>query len=73
VQVTTIYSLLFVGLFLLISLIPVTFDQGKRNLVDGFIRWCQRGKVGLNQNVNVKDVVEEDPTGLYDDFYVKTH
>lgn len=42
-------------------------------MVDGFIRWCERGKVGLNQITTVKEVVEESPTGLYDGFYVKTH
>jgi len=49
------------------------FIQGKRKMVDGFIRWCKRGKVGLNQITTVKEVAEESPTGLYDGFYVKTH
>jgi hypothetical protein len=50
---------------------PLT--QGKRKLVDGFVRWLSRGNVGLNQQASVTDVKEEDPTGLYDGFYVKTH
>lgn len=47
-------------------------DQGKRKTVDGFIRWCERGSVGLSQVVKVSKVIDEDPTGLYDGFYVKT-
>jgi hypothetical protein len=49
------------------------FGQGKRKMVDGFVRWCKRGKVGLNQITTVKEVIEESPTGLYDGFYAKTH
>lgn len=48
-------------------------QQGKRKMVDGFIRWCERANVGLNQVTTVKEVTEESPTGLYDGFYVKTH
>lgn len=33
---------------------------------------CERGNVGLSQVVGVKEVLEEEPTGLYDGFYVKT-
>lgn len=48
------------------------YVEGSRKMVDGFIRWCQRGSVGLSQVVEVSSVAEEDPTGLYDGFYVKT-
>lgn len=50
------------------------YVEGKRKQVDAFIRWCKRGSksVGLSQKLNVVDVIEEDPTGLYDGFYVKT-
>lgn len=41
-------------------------------MVDGFVRWCKRADVGLSQEMTVTEVLEEDPTGLYDDFYVKT-
>jgi len=41
-------------------------------MVDGFIRWCQRGKIGLSQMVGVEEVTDEEVTGLYDAFYVKT-
>ena len=47
--------------------------QGKKKMVDGFIRWCQKGDVGLSQQASVTDISEEEPTGLYDGFYVKTH
>lgn len=47
--------------------------QGKRKLVDGFVRWCKRGNVGLSQVVGVAEIIDEEPTGLYDGFYVKTH
>ena len=40
-------------------------------MVDGFVRWCKRGNVGLSQVISVRDVIEEEPTGLYDAFYVK--
>mmetsp|Transcript_19630 Transcript_19630/g.27955 ORF Transcript_19630/g.27955 Transcript_19630/m.27955 type:complete len:168 (-) Transcript_19630:227-730(-) len=46
--------------------------EGRRKMVDGFVRWCQRGNVGLSQAITVESVVEEEPTGLYDDFYVPT-
>ena len=46
------------------------YVEGKAYLVEGFIRWCQRSKVGLNQIITVKNVYEEEPTGMYDDFYV---
>lgn len=48
------------------------YVEGKRNLVEGFVRWCKRSKVGMNQVVTVKEVNEEEPTGLYDGFYAKT-
>lgn len=48
------------------------YVEGKKNLVDGFVRWCRRSKVGMNQLVTVKFVHEEDPTGLYEGFYAKT-
>ena len=41
-------------------------------MVDGFIRWCKKGDVGLSQRASVTDIKEEEPTGLYDGFYVKT-
>jgi hypothetical protein len=41
-------------------------------MVDGFIRWCKKGDVGLNQQATVTEVKEEDPTGLFEGFYVKT-
>jgi len=41
-------------------------------MVDGFVRWCQKGNVGLSQITVVKEVIDEVPTGLYDGFYVKT-
>lgn len=47
--------------------------QGKRKMVDGFVRWCKRGNAGLNQVTKVKEVIDESPTGLYDGFYVRTH
>ena len=46
--------------------------KGKRKMVEGFVRWCQKGNVGLSQVVGVEEVTEEEPTGLYDGFYVKT-
>mmetsp|Transcript_10536 Transcript_10536/g.15492 ORF Transcript_10536/g.15492 Transcript_10536/m.15492 type:complete len:149 (+) Transcript_10536:84-530(+) len=48
------------------------YVEGKKKMVDGFVRWCQRGNVGLSQVTKVKDIFEEDPTGLYDGFYVNT-
>lgn len=47
--------------------------QGKKKMVDGFVRWCKRADVGLSQVTDVEQVLEESPTGLYDGFYVKTH
>mmetsp|Transcript_24505 Transcript_24505/g.37120 ORF Transcript_24505/g.37120 Transcript_24505/m.37120 type:complete len:158 (-) Transcript_24505:243-716(-) len=46
--------------------------EGRRKMVDGFVRWCERGNVGLSQRITVESVKVEDPTGLYDDFYVPT-
>lgn len=48
--------------------------EGKRRLVDGFVRWCEQGskKIGLSQVITVAEVIDEEPTGLYDGFYVKT-
>jgi acylphosphatase len=48
------------------------YVEGKRNMVEGFVRWCQRSKVGLNQLVVVTDVHAEEPTGLYEGFYGQT-
>jgi len=50
------------------------YVEGKRSMVEGFIRWCGRGSksVGLSQTLEVVEVIEEDPTGLYDGFYAKT-
>ena len=41
-------------------------------MVEGFVRWCQKGDVGLSQTIKVESVSDEDPMGLYDDFYVHT-
>lgn len=41
-------------------------------MVDGFVRWCQKGDVGLSQKTTVESIHEEEPTGLYDEFYVPT-
>jgi len=48
------------------------YVEGKKKMVEGFIRWCKRGNVGLSQVTKVKEVFEEEPTGLLDEFYVKT-
>jgi acylphosphatase len=48
------------------------YVEGRRRMVEGFVRWVKRGDVGLSQKASVKEVREEDPTGLYDGFYVKT-
>lgn len=48
------------------------YVEGKRNMIDGFVRWCQNGGVGLSQVIAVESVAEEAPIGLYDEFYVKT-
>jgi acylphosphatase len=48
------------------------YVEGTRKMVEGFIRWCEKGNVGLSQMVGVEEVKEEEPTGLYDGFYVKT-
>lgn len=51
------------------------YVEGKRKMVDGFIRWCEKGSkhVGLSQTLTVENVEEEEPTGLYDGFYAKTN
>jgi hypothetical protein len=41
-------------------------------MVESFIRWCVRGDVGLSQTSTVDSVSEEEPTGLYEEFYVDT-
>ena len=46
--------------------------QGKRKMIGGFVRWCERGNVGLSQQISVESVIEEDAAGLLDDFYVQT-
>jgi len=49
------------------------YVEGKRKQVEGFVRWCKKGDVGLNQLSKVLDVsYDEVPTGIYDDFYVET-
>eukprot|EP00956_Cyclotella_meneghiniana_P005757 scaffold7460_cov64-Cyclotella_meneghiniana.AAC.1 len=48
------------------------YVEGKRKMIESFIRWCKRGDVGLSQTIKVADVVEEFPTGMYDDFYCDT-
>ena len=47
------------------------YVQGKRKMVEGFLRWCKKSDVGLSQTIAVSEIIDEDPTGLYDDFYVK--
>jgi acylphosphatase len=49
------------------------YVEGKRNQVEGFLRWCKKAdkKIGMSQVVQVVDVVEEEATGLYDSFYCK--
>lgn len=46
--------------------------KGKRKFTEGFVRWCERGDVGLSQQFTVEEVIDEFPTGMYDDFYVNT-
>lgn len=41
-------------------------------MIDGFVRWCERGDVGLSQKITVESVIDEFPTGMYDEFYVQT-
>eukprot|EP00977_Amphora_coffeiformis_P008056 scaffold1803_cov92-Amphora_coffeaeformis.AAC.79 len=48
------------------------YVEGKRKLVDGFVRWCKRGNIGLSQAMKVLEVIDEEPTGLYESFYCKT-
>lgn len=48
------------------------YVEGKQKMVDGFVRWCQRGNVGLSQAISVTDVIDEEPTGLYDEFYASS-
>jgi len=47
------------------------YVEGKRKMVEGFCRWVKKSDVGLSQTITVSDVLEEDPTGLYDEFYVQ--
>lgn len=49
------------------------YVEGKRKMVEGFVRWCRKSDVGLSQVIQVTEVLDEDPTGLYDDFYVKVN
>jgi acylphosphatase len=50
------------------------YVEGKKKMVDGFIRWCEKkDNVGLNQITKVKEIIEEEPTGLYEEFYIATH
>ncbi|CAB9508579.1 expressed unknown protein [Seminavis robusta] len=49
------------------------YVEGNSKMVEGFVRWCKRSKVGMSQVVGVEEVRDEEPTGLYDDFYCKTH
>lgn len=47
------------------------YVEGKQKMVEGFVRWCERSKVGLGQSVLVESIVDEEPTGLYEMFYAK--
>lgn len=49
------------------------YVEGKRKMVDGFVRWCAKGtaKIGLSQRLELVEAIDEVPTGLYDGFYVK--
>jgi acylphosphatase len=47
------------------------YVEGKRKMVDGFVRWCKKSDVGLSQVISVTQVIEEEPTGLYNEFYCK--
>lgn len=49
------------------------YVEGKRKSVEGFVRWCEKAdkKVGLSQVIEVESVTyDEEPTGLYDGFYI---
>jgi acylphosphatase len=48
------------------------YVEGKRKMVESFVRWCKRGDVGLSQTIKVDNVADEFATGMYDDFYVDT-
>lgn len=48
------------------------YVEGKRKMVESFVRWCKRGDVGLSQTIKVENVEDEFATGMYDDFYVDT-
>jgi acylphosphatase len=48
------------------------YVEGKLKMVDSFIRWCKRGDVGLSQVVSVSEVIDEEPTGMYEEFFCKT-
>ena len=41
-------------------------------MVDGFLRWLKRSNVGLSQKIEVTDVTNEEPLGVYEEFYCKT-
>lgn len=48
------------------------YVEGERKMVDGFVRWAKRGKVGLSQVTEVTNVeYGDEPLGLYDEFYCK--
>lgn len=51
------------------------YVEGKKKMVEGFIRWCQRGNknVGLCQLTEVTNVEYGDEIlGLYEEFYCRT-
>lgn len=48
------------------------YVEGKRKFIEGFVRWCERGDVGLSQAIKVESVTDESPTGMFDEFYVQT-
>lgn len=50
------------------------YVEGKRKMIEGFVRWVKRGNVGLNQFTEVADVeYSNEPSGMYENFYCKTH
>lgn len=51
------------------------YVEGKRKMVEGFVRWCEKAdkKIAMNQKITVDEIsYDEEPTGLYEGFYCKT-